>query len=134
MAQIESQLQSYRVPIMGQVTARFVGYVEVYANSRDEAADKVQDQIEHDTLDHDITLVEKTIGCKMSYRELEDEFNYKVEVLESAIKVNECEIDPAEVIAADVRELQRTLTWDAQKRLKYRAYLERLATRQPAAI
>ena len=127
IANSANAVKLYTVPITADIQAYFTGYVQVYASSSDEAASKVQAQIDDKTVDDEIEMHDFDSAFSLSYKELTDYFGSIPEISENDIEVEEDEeVDPADVLKAEVTQLQASINWDFDKNAKLKAFLETL--------
>ena len=124
----------YSVPISADVELSFFGYVPVYASSFDEAASKVQAQIDTKTVSDEILMEDGDTSFAVSYEQLIDYFGITPEISECEIQVDDSdEVDPAFVLKAEVAQLQANISWDLDKQAKLKAFLESLTETHLAA-
>jgi hypothetical protein len=116
----------YRVPIIGDIQTSLKGDLRVYATSEDEAVAKVQEQIDHETVDNDIEMDDSFSGYTMSYADLIGYFGNVVEVDESGVELVEEDVDLDDVLEEEVEQLQTKIVWDTDALAKHKAFLESL--------
>lgn len=126
-------IKRYIVPITANIASYFTGVVPVYASSHEEAASKVQAQMDTGKLDGYIEMEDAESGFTLSYAELTDYFGGVCEIEYSDIQVENEDVDPADVFAADIELLQTTIIWDVEMQAKHKAFLKSLAATQVSA-
>ncbi len=127
-------VKAYTVPILADIQAELTGYVSVYASSVEEAIEKVQDQIDAETLDDSLNMEDEYSGYRMSYREMSDCFMIVPEINASSVEADENEdVDPFDVLEADITQLEATINWDVGKQAKLKAFLTTLTEAHVAA-
>lgn len=130
----QPEVKMYTVPIAADIQASLTGYVQVYASGFEEAASKVQAQLDAETVDGDIEMEDVDSGYGISYHEMTQCFGTIPEIIESDIEVDEDEeVDPADVLDAEVKQLRATISWDFDTQAKLKTFLETLAEAQSAA-
>jgi hypothetical protein len=122
----KQQIKMYSVPIALDIEASLTGYVTVYASSMKEAASKVRNQIEAGTLDGETQMEDVDSGYTISYDELYGFFGSAPDIIERDIQVEDEEVDPDDVLEAEVKQLQAEIVWDSQKQVRLKKFLETL--------
>src|SRR4051812_23050329 len=108
----QSTIKMYTVPISTLIRVCFQADVEVYATTPAEAVAKVQGQIDHEALDGDLQMEDGYSGYMMSCRDVAEYFGYDFDIDEECLEVNdEYEVDPADVLKAEVEELRTSISW-----------------------
>jgi hypothetical protein len=132
--QIDSpEVKLYEVSISAELQMNLTGTVNVYAVNVDEAIEKVQDLIDTEALDDDLTM-EDYSGCTLPYGDVK--YIDCVEFQIGNVELVEYPVDPADVLKGEVEELQRSISWDADALAKHKAFLESLLNEvdEPKAI
>lgn len=128
-----NRIRRHIVPITANIDVSFTGKVTVYASGFDEAASKVQTHIDAGTLDSEINMEDWYSGYNMSYSELDHFFGIIPDIVADDIEVDEDEdVDPADVLEAEVEELQSAISWDIEKQSRLKVFLESLTQAEAA--
>jgi hypothetical protein len=129
-----TEVKKYIVPITANIQMTLTGCATVYAALKTEAISKVQVQIDTDTLDRDIEMEDFDSGYIMSTGDMSGYFSASIEIDESGVEVEDIdEVDPRDVLRADVRQLEAVITWDFANLSKRKLFLETLTEAQVAA-
>ena len=127
-------IKQYAVPITTSIESTFMDRVQVYAASPQEAVVKVQAQIDGETLDGDIEMEDYSGFGSMSLSTVLQFAESPFEVVEGEITVSDEEVEPSDVLTADVEELKTAVTWNTENLAKLKAFLETLGGSQIVAI
>ena len=128
MVAVDSQDQSstndvklFEVTVVAEVRLSLSASVMAYATDADEAAEKVQGRIDDGVLDDDLEM-EDWNGVTLPYGDLKycDDIYLHTENVE----VVEDKVDPADVLEAEVKELQASISWTTDAVAKHKAFLE----------
>lgn len=128
-----NQVKLFSVRVTANVQMDLTGEVTVYAVDAEEAADRVRAQIDDEAVDSDIEMEDFNSGYRLSYEDLTHWFDATLEIDERDIEVAETDVDPNDVLQAQVKELQNTISWDAEALTKQKAFLESLIETAVAA-
>ena len=126
-------IRQYTVPITADIQLSLTAYVKVYDSGFEEAAAKVQAQLDAGTVDAHTEMEDVYSGYTMSFEEVAEYFGGVCEIVESDIEVDEDECDPVDVLDAEVELLQTTIVWDFEMQTKLKAFLEALTGMEVSA-
>lgn len=114
----------FEVTVVSNVQLTLSGCVNVYANDPDEALEKVQRKIDDEALDDDLDMEDDWSGATLPYGHLKGCSN--IDFQAESVEIIETELDPAEVLEAEVEELAACVNWNADALAKHKAFLESL--------
>jgi hypothetical protein len=122
--QSTKQVKLYEVAITADVQLTLSGCVGVYATDPDEAVEKVQVQIDDEALGDDIELEDDWSGVTVRYGHLKycSDIDFQIE----SVEVVESNVDPVDVLNAEVKDLEAQVTWNTTSLAKRKAFLESL--------
>ena len=107
------------------------GYAKAYAADADEAVEKVQAQINAGTLDDDLQMEDFDSGNTMPYGDVKHIYN--VDLQTDGVEVLEDDVDPCDVLEAEIGQLQKSVCWNSDVMATHKAFLETLAEAQAVA-
>ena len=132
-SQQQSTIRRYIVPVDAEVQMSLTGYVKVYATSKPEAADKVRTKVDDGTLD-DLEMQDMDETIRIPYGGLKWWDSAIFDIDTNSIEEDDLdEVTEADVLRADVKELEARISWDAEALTKRKAFLERLMGSASAA-
>lgn len=119
-------VRGYTVPISADIQTTVWGDVEVYASSPADALAKVQTQIDAGLLDDDLEMEDVDSGLRIPLELATNGLGADIIISEAEISLNKSEIDPADVLQAEVKALQRAISWNTEKYSKMCEFLKTL--------
>lgn len=119
-----NKVKSYEVTVVAEIQLSLAGCANVYAAGADEAVEKVQARIDAQALDDDLEMQDFESGYTMPYSAVKEVCDAAFQI-DSATLVDD-DVDPAEVLRAEVQQLQASISWNTSTRAKYKAFLESL--------
>ena len=128
-----TDVKLFSVPVTAEVPFDLTGYVRVYALEADQAFEKVQLQIDTDTLDDDLEMEEADWLCRLPYGQVKFCYGVNIGINRSDIELIENDVDPADVLKVEVKELHERVAWNAQKLARHKAFLASLIESAAAA-
>jgi hypothetical protein len=126
-----NDVKLFAVDVAADLHVTMSGSVEVYATNADEAVQKIQGQIDDEVLPDDLEMEDWSSGIKIIYGDLKncDEFYIQTDHVE----VVEEDVDPVDVLMAEVEELEAGISWNMEALAKHKAFLTSLGAEQAAA-
>jgi hypothetical protein len=126
-----TDVKLFAVDVAADLHVTMSGSVNVYAMNADEAAQKVQGQIDDEILPDDLEMEDGISGIKLTYGDLKncDDFYIQTDYVE----VLEEDVDLADVLLAEVEEIEAGISWNIEALAKHKAFLTSLGAEQAAA-
>jgi hypothetical protein len=118
------EVKSYEVSFVAEFQMSLTGYATVYAADPDEAVDKVQAQIDSETLDDDLEMEDCESGYTMPYSAVKNVYDVAFQI--DSAKLVEDDVDPFDVLKADVKQLEAHILWNTDALAKHKSFLESL--------
>lgn len=121
----DADIKKYIIPITSDIQMTFVGQVEVYAACEAEAIAKVQAQVDTERLDEDLKMEDADSSYTMPYKDVTRWLGSLVEIVESDIEIDDDEVDPGDVLGAEIEQLQASISWNTDALARHKAFLNR---------
>jgi hypothetical protein len=118
------QVKLYEVSVVANVQMTLIGCVSVYATDEDEAVERVQFQIDDDTLDDDLEMEDYDSGFTVRYGHLK--YCSDIDFQTEGVEVVEHAVDPFDVLQHEVEYLESQVSWNTEALAKHKAFLESL--------
>lgn len=119
-----NNVKCYEVSVTAEVHVSFTGSVVLYATDADAAVEKVQAQIDNGTLDDDLEMTDDDSGEPLPCKVVQQIYN--VDFQTDGAQVMEEDVEPFDVLQADIKELESQISWNTGALAKHKAFLESL--------
>jgi hypothetical protein len=119
-----NDVKLFEVTVVAEVRLSLSGSVNVYASDPAKAVEKVCTQIDAKMLDDDLEMEDVETGYTMPYRQVKQIFDVNFQI--DGVDRGEEDVDPADVLHADVKHLEAVISWDTKALAKRKAFLESL--------
>ena len=120
----KSDIKLFEVSVVANVQLCLRGSVTVYAADAEEATEKVQTKIDDEALGEDLEMEDSDSGATIPYGVVRYLDNADFET--DDVEMVDDNVDPVDVLEAEVKELQGSISWDTNALVRHKAFLEAL--------
>lgn len=118
------KVKLYEVSVVADVQVSLSAVISVYAVDADAAVEKIQTRIDAETLDDSLEMEDSDSGISAQYGCVMHCYNVDFEI--DGVEVIDDDVDPADVLEAELEQLEARISWDAETLSKQKAFLEAL--------
>ncbi len=115
-----NDVKLYEVRVAADLQLSLRAYVNIYATDADEAEEKVQAKIDDEMLG-DLEMEDPDSGVTIPYSHVR---HCSGDFYTDSAEVVEHNVDPADLLEAEVEQLQARITWNTDTMAKHKAFLE----------